>query len=320
MPAGRAGLARRVEAADLDKGAPTLGALVLKQPCELAERGVRHGFRQMMVLHHALGIQVLHAQDLVLVREHGRDLVKGIGSGIGDLRVNPGDPLPLLQVPPRLFLALASTLPAGEPALFPRELPFVPFKASRILDFRAVGESRKRFDAEVDSDLPVGRGRVLGRHVGAEKGGEITAGRVQGDRDRHETPLERSGYLSPDIPELRQRDMVAVEDLAAVGAVGLSGVPERLELGEARLPALAHASEEVLVGAVEVADGLLERHGVHLREPGGLGVALPRRDHLDQIIGGDTLPGLAVGGLLDIEGAVVNEAAATERPRDLVAL
>ena len=99
VPAGRAGLARRVEAADLDKGAPTLGALVLEQPCELAERGVRHGFRQMMVLHHALGIQVLHAQDLVLVREHGRDLVKGIGSGIGDLRVNPGDPLPLLQAP-----------------------------------------------------------------------------------------------------------------------------------------------------------------------------------------------------------------------------
>ena len=320
VPAGRAGLARRVEAADLDKGAPTLGALVLKQPCELAERGVRHSFRQMMVLHHALGIQVLHAQDLVLVREHGRDLVKGIGSGIGDLRVNPGDPLPLLQVPPRLFLALASTLPAGEPALFPRELPFVPFKASRILDFRAVRESRERFDAEVDSDLPVSRGHVFGRHVGAEEGGEITAGRVQGDRDRHETPLERSGYLSPDIPELRQRDMVAVEDLAAVGAVGLPGVPARLELMEARLPTLAHASEEVLVGAVEVADGLLERHGVHLREPGGLGVALPRRDHLDQIIDGDTLPGLAVGGLLDIEGAVVHEAAATERPRDLVAL
>ena len=31
VPAGRAGLARRVEAADLDKGAPMLGALVLKQ-------------------------------------------------------------------------------------------------------------------------------------------------------------------------------------------------------------------------------------------------------------------------------------------------
>ena len=320
VPAGRAGLARRVEAADLDKGAPTLVALVLKQPRELAERGVRHGFRQMMVLHHALGIQVLHAQDLVLVREHGRDLVKGVGSGIGDIGVDPSDPLPLFQVPPRLFLALASTLPAGEPALLPRELALVFLEMARILDFRAVGESRKRLDAEVDSDLPVGRGRVLGRHVDAEEGGEITAGRVQGDRDRYETPLERSGYLSPDSPELRQRDMVAVEDLAAVGAVRLPGVPARLELGEARLPALAHASEEVFVGAVEVADGLLERHGVHLREPGGLGVALPRRDHLDQIIGGDTLPGLAVGGLLDIEGAVVHETAATERPRDLVAL
>ena len=320
VPAGRAGLARRVEAADLDKGAPTLGALVLKQPCELAERGVRHGFRQMMVLHHALGIQVLHAQDLVLVREHGRDLVKGIGSGIGDLRVNPGDPLPLFQVPAARLLAPACALPAGKPALLPRELALVFLEMARILDFRAVRESRKRLDAEVDSDLPVGRGRVLSRHVGAKEGSEVTAGCVQGDRDRYETPLERSGYLSPDIPELRQRDMVAVEDLAAVGAVRLPGVPARLELGEARLPALAHASEEVLVGAVEVADGLLERHGVHLREPGGLGVALPRREHSGELRPRDRLARLRISGLLDVEGAVVHETAATERPRDLVAL
>lgn len=166
VPAGRAGLARRVEAADLDKGAPTLGALVLKQPCELAERGVRHSFRQMMVLHHALGIQVLHAQDLVLVREHGRDLVKGIGSGIGDLRVNPGDPLPLLQVPAARLLAPACALPAGKPALLPRELALVFLEVARVSDLRAVRESRERFDAEVDSDLPVGRGHVFSRHVG----------------------------------------------------------------------------------------------------------------------------------------------------------
>ena len=320
VPAGRAGLARRVEAADLDKGAPTLGALVLKQLRELAERGVRHGFRQMMVLHHTLGIQILHAQDLVLVREHGRDLVKGIGSGIGDLRVNPGDPLPLLHVPAARLLAPACALPAGKSALLPRELALVFLEMTRILDFRAVRESRKRLDAEIDSDLPVGRGRVLGRHVGAEEGGEVTAGRVQGDRDRHETPLERSGYLSPDSPELRQRDMVAVDDLAAVGAVGLPAVPARLELGEARLTALAHASEEVLVGAVEVADGLLERHGVHLREPGGIGVALPRREHSGELRPRDRLARLRISGLLDVEGAVVHETAATERPRDLVAL
>lgn len=320
VPAGRAGLARRVEPVDPDEGASALGALVLKKPCELTERGIRHGFRQMMVSHHALGIQVLHAQDLVLVREHGRDLVKGVGSGIGDLRIYPGDPLPLLQVPAARLLAPACALPAGKPALLPRELVLAFLEMARILDFRAVGESRKRLDAEVDSDLPVGRGCVIGRHVGAEEGGEITAGRVQGDRDRYETPLERSGYLSPDIPELRQRDMVAVEDLAAVGAVRLPGAPERLELGEARLPALAHASEEVLVGAVEVADGLLERHGVRLREPGGLGVALPYREHSGELRPRDRLARLRIGGLLDVEGAVVHEPAASEGPRDLVAL
>lgn len=320
VPAGRAGLARRIEPVDPDEGASALGALVLKKPCELTERGIRHGFRQMMVSHHALGIQVLHAQDLVLVREHGRDLVKGIGSGIGDIGVDPSNPLPLFQVPPRLFLALAGALPAGKPALLPRELALIFLEMARIPDLAAVRKRRKRLDAEVDSDFPVSRGRVLGRHVGAEKGGEVAAGCVQGDRDRHETPLERSGYLSPDSPELWQRDMVVVDDLAAVGAIGLPAVPARLKLGEARLPALAHASEEILVGAVEVADGLLERHGVRLREPGGLRVALPRREHSGELRPRDRLARLRISGLLDVEGAVVHETAATERPRDLLAL
>ena len=320
VPAGRTGLARRVEPADLDEGAPALGALVLKQPREFTERGIRHGFRQMMVSHHALRIQVLHAQDLVLIREHGSDLVQGIGPGIGDLRMDPGNPLPLLQVPVARLLVPAGALPAGKPALLPRELALIFLEMARIPDLAAVRKRRKRLDAEVDSDFPVGRGRVLGRHVGAEKGGEVAAGCVQGDRDRHETPLERSGYLSPDSPELWQRDMVAVDDLAAVGAIGLPAVPARLELGEARLPALAHASEEILVGAVEVADGLLERHGVRLREPGGLRVALPRREHSGELRPRDRLARLRISGLLDVEGAVVHETAATERPRDLLAL
>jgi len=273
-----------------------------------------------MVSYHALRIQILHAQDLVLVREHGSDLVQGIGPGIGDLRMDPGNPLPLLQVPVARLLVPAGALSAGKPALLPRELALIFLEMARIPDFSSVRESRKRLDAEVDSDLPVGRGCFLGQHVGAEEGGEVTAGRVQGDRDRHETSLERSGYLSPDSPELWQRDMVAVDDLAAVGAVGLPAVPARLELGEARLTALAHASEEVLVGAVEVADGLLERHGVRLREPGGLRVALPRREHSGELRPRDRLARLRISGLLDVESAVVHETAATERTRDLIAL
>ena len=170
MPAGRAGLARRIEPVDPDEGASALGALVLKQPRELTERGIRHGFRQTTVSHHALGIQILHAQDLVLVREHGRDLVKGIGSGIGDLRVNPGDPLPLLQVPVARLLVPAGALPAGKPALLPRELALIFLEMARIPDLAAVRKRRKRLDAEVDSDFPVGRGRVLGRHVVHKKG------------------------------------------------------------------------------------------------------------------------------------------------------
>lgn len=114
--------------------------------------------------------------------------------------------------------------------------------------------------------------------------------------------------------------MVAIDDLAAVGAVGLPGVPARLELREARLLALAHASEEVLIGAVEVADGLLERHGVRLREPGGLGVAFPYREHSGELRPRDRLASLRISGLLDVEGAVIHKTAATERPRDLLAL
>ena len=57
-----------------------------------------------------------------------------------------------------------------------------------------------------------------------------------------------------------------------------------------------------------------------MREPGGLGVAFPRRQHSGELRPRDRLAGLAVGGLLDVEGAVVHEPAATEGPRDLLAL
>ncbi len=181
MPAARASLARRVEATDPYERTPALGALVLKQSRELSERGIRHSFRQMMVSRHALRIQILHAQDLVLVREHGSDLVQGIGPGIGDFGVDPSNPLPLFQVPVARLLVLASTLSAGKPALLPRELALVFLEMARIPDFSSVREIRKRLDAEVDSDLPVGRGCFLGRHVGAEgrwrRGGRLRPGR-----------------------------------------------------------------------------------------------------------------------------------------------
>ena len=114
----------------------------------------------MMVSYHALRIQILHAQDLVLVREHGSDLVQGIGPGIGDLRMDPGNPLPLLQVPVARLLVPAGALSAGKPALLPRELALVFLEMARIPDFSSVRESRKRLDAEVDSDPP-GRSRML---------------------------------------------------------------------------------------------------------------------------------------------------------------
>lgn len=93
-----------------------------------------------MVSYHALRIQILHAQDLVLVREHGSDLVQGIGPGIGDLRMDPGNPLPLLQVPVARLLVPAGALSAGKPALLPRELALVFLEMARIPDFSSVRE------------------------------------------------------------------------------------------------------------------------------------------------------------------------------------
>lgn len=104
---------------------------------------------------------MLHAQDLVLIREHGSDFVKGIGSGISYLRMNLGNLLPLFQVPAAWPLALAGTLPAGKLALFPRKLALIFLEMMRIFDFRAIRERCKRFDAQVNSDLLIGRRSAL---------------------------------------------------------------------------------------------------------------------------------------------------------------
>lgn len=204
MPAGRAGLARRVEPTDLDERTPALGALVLKQSRELSERDIRHGFRQMMVSYHALRIQILHAQDLVLVREYGSDLVQGIGPGIGDLRMDPGDPLSLLQVPAARLLAAAGARSAGKSALLPRKLALVFLEMARIPDFRAVRKSHKRLDAEIDSDFPVGRGRVLGWHVGAEKGGEVAVRPERGDAAFQPRELRTQVVARPALDSLHR--------------------------------------------------------------------------------------------------------------------
>ena len=110
--------------------------------------------------------------------------------------------------------------------------------------------------------------------------------------------------------------MAGVDHLDPVGAVGLARALG-LELRETRH---ARRAEEVLVCPVEVAQGLLERDGVGLPEPGGLGVGLPAGEHLvDLEDGGD--PAAGITGLpAEGEGAVVDEAAAAERPRDRLAL
>ena len=57
-----------------------------------------------------------------------------------------------------------------------------------------------------------------------------------------------------------------------------------------------------------------------MREPGGLGVALPRGEHLDEVVGRGRSSRLLERNLRQIEGAVVHEPAASERPSDLLAL
>ncbi len=311
VPAGRAGLARRVPARDLDQPPAAHGELVLELAHQLAEGGVGHRPREAMVRHHALGAQVLRADGLVFARQRGRRLVQGVPPLVRNSLVHARhlDALPLPVSRPLLL--------AGQPSLLARELSLRLRQSPRVLEDLACARHRERLDADVDADGGAGRRRRQHRHAGAAQGHEVLSARRLLDRGRQDAAFRQARHAGLDAPELRQLDVLGVDDLDDVGAVRAAAIAARLEPGEADL---AGRPEEVAVRAVEVAQRLLKRHRVGVLEPRGLGVGLPRRQHLDALDDARHLLPALVRRLAQREGAVVDEAAAAEGPRDLLSL
>ena len=152
VPAAGTGLAARIEGRHLDDHTSVFCHLVFQLAEELRPRDIRYRFGQMMVAEHPLHVQILHAHDLVFVREMAGLLVEEVAPDVCDLLVPDGKTDPLLPA------VVGALLFAGEPALFADELLLMPAVGLRIRNGIAVAVGVELFDPGIQSDHAAGVG------------------------------------------------------------------------------------------------------------------------------------------------------------------
>ena len=177
--------------------------------------------------------------------------------------------LPLLLLP-----SLGPLLLAGQAPLLPGELPLAFGKRLGVCDLHAIAPGHEVVHAGVDAEHRDGARRCLGfRAVRAAQAHEVSARGHLLHRCREHAALDPPAHPRLHEAELGELHMAWVWDACHVCAVR----PAACMLGpELREPRPAWIAEEVLVCPVQVAQGLLQRHGVHLRKEGRV-CLLPNR-------------------------------------------
>lgn len=265
----------------------------------------------MPVPPHAVHVQILDRDGLALARGGRGELVDGVSPLVRDFLMHAGHARPLALAPTR-----PPPLPR-EPALLAREPCLRPREGARVLEDGAVRAGGDRVHAGVDAEhAPCGLGGGRRRAAGAAQDAEVLAGGHALHRGRQDAALGRAAHAGAHAAELRQPDVPPVLHLGCVGAVGHA--PRALGL-ELREPGLAGAAEEVAIRAVEVAERLLERHGIDLGEPRGV-AALPSGQLRDVGVDRRHLAAARVLVLSCGENPVPHVAAAAERPCQQLAL
>ena len=284
----------------------------------------------MVVPEHPLHVQVLEGDDLVLAHQPRGLLVQEIVPYVRDPLVDAGDPAPLLLYVPafgerafpygpalRVIPGDVRLDPAGELPLFAAELLFIDVKGRRARDGFPVAPGIEGTDPDIDTDHPAA---VRSRHYLFldTEGDEIPAGRGAGNGGVQDTPADVTGEPDPDRPQLRKDQPIPFDADPVVLVPGPVGLCGRMLLPVFRMPGTF--GKEVPVGAVEVFDGLLERHAVAVPEPGGLRV-VPHGCDFPHALEGRDVPSFGGVCLLPVcQAVVVDIAAASEKGGYLIRL
>ena len=144
--AARANLARREELPNSDDYLSVALRLIGELPEKFSPCGVSDALRQLMIFHHILGREALHADDVILPHNLSRELLLVVPSHVSNMLLKTGDPqASLLAVP-------ASLLLSGKLPLKASELLLTLGEVLGVFVFISIAGDNEIFDTEVQTN------------------------------------------------------------------------------------------------------------------------------------------------------------------------
>lgn len=306
MPTSRAGFAAREEAIHLHQGAPIPAGFVFQLANQLTPARISDRAAVSLATQHPLHAQVLDGDQLVLLDQPCRELVQVIPARVGDPGVDAGNPLPRL-------LAIARTLLLSSQRLLRLcQALAVLIETTRVRDRLSLAGDQQVFEPQVYTDAALDSRERLDGVIVHQQGDVPTPGRRE--RNRHSGRRAALGNLS--APADRQR-------FRALGQEQLPITPTKgrtAELSRATVALLLEGrvfgplGEEVGERPLEMAQRLLQRDAGDLIEELQIVLLLPGGEHGTGLEIGDRLALRRPGRAASIQGPVVNQAHATQRP------
>ncbi len=292
------------EAVNLDQGSSVPLRFVFELANELTPSHVMDRLGQTVVFDHILDGQTLHTDHLVFVYDACREFVLVVAPTVIDTSMNTGNLsacfLPVLGT---LLFRGQTTLGFGQSLL----ILCVELRVSDCLTCR---EDHHRFEAQVQPNLRSGFWKRFDLLL-KEQRDEIAIGTVLGYGDRARLASFGECSVKGDSKGFVH---LGKGELTIFPGEGVGGIGCRLRVSSLfECGVLGPSLEEVLVGTVQVAKRLLDRHRGDIREPRVL--FLQSRKHGREVVIGELLPMLEIGSFTGRKAPVVYKAATSERLR-----
>jgi hypothetical protein len=218
--------------------------------------------RQAFAAHHPLDVEGLHGQQPMLLDQGPAHFVLVVGPAVDDLLMLASNQLPLALPSSTAFL------PPREASLQPAQPPFSSNQVAGIDQFTTIRQDRKVFQPQVKAVLTASADRIRLLYFDLEAGIVATA---LGSRYGHILQLT---FQRP------MKDGLDPADLRQVAALGIQiclyplRVADRLLASTASETRISRPSlEEVLLGSIQVFEGLLQYLTVGFPEPLMFGIS-----------------------------------------------
>ena len=250
-------LAARMEGRDFHYRASRPRSFIFQLSEELSPCGIRNTFCQMVVSQHPLHIEVFHADDLVLIHQFGRQLVKHIAAAVRHSFMAASDLDALLFPVCRTFLLMR------QPALLPPEFGFHLPQILGIRIFASVAVNCKGLEANIQTNHRVDDGFGFDLNF-AEDGYEILSTRRTANRSIANLAFDITAFAVWHPAKTRQLDSLVgnMDGRSFCRRVALVMIMLAFELWETTT-----VFEKTFVGIVQTAAGVLERLAIRFGKP-----------------------------------------------------